>query len=96
MIISGAFFTLGSLAFVRATHENPPMKPLFTWYHLQSDELLGSWLWLLGALPVIPYCLIYIAASNENMIYLGAMGVAILLVIGCYLFVRACYPSDKV
>ena len=67
MIISGVFCTLGSLAFVRAVHESPPMPPLFSWYHLQSDELLGSWLFLCATLPIIPYSLIYLAASHENV-----------------------------
>jgi hypothetical protein len=36
LLISGIFSTLGSLAFVRAFHEDPPMKPLFFgYYHLQ-------------------------------------------------------------
>ena len=44
IIISGIFFTLGSMAFLRAVHETPPMKPLFSYWKLkcvQSDELLG-------------------------------------------------------
>jgi hypothetical protein len=83
------------MAFVRAVHEDPPMKPLFgSWYHIQSDELLGSWLFLLATLPIIPYCLIYIAASNEEPIYVLALLVSVVFVCGTYLFVRACYPSD--
>lgn len=96
MTISGVFCTLGSLAFMRAVHEDPPMKPLFAgWYHLQSDELLGSWLFLCATLPIIPYSLIYISASGEQLVYLGALAVSILLVIGTYLFVRACYPNPS-
>lgn len=72
------------------------MKPLFaSWYHLQSDELLGSWLFLLATLPIIPYSLIYIAASGDDLVYLGALVVAVLLVVGSYLFVRACYPTEN-
>jgi hypothetical protein len=96
MTISGVFCTLGSLAFMRAVHEDPPMKPLFTWYHCQSDELLGSWLFLFATLPIIPFSLIYVSATHENLVYLGAFFVSVLLVIGTYLFVRACYPSEKV
>lgn len=84
------------MAFVRSVHEEPPMKPLFPGlYHIQSDELLGSWLFLLATLPVIPYSLIYIAASHENIVYLGALGVSLMLVAGTYLFVRACYPTEN-
>ena len=43
-LISGLFFTLGSLAFVRAMYETPPMRPLFPkMYHISSDELLGEY-----------------------------------------------------
>lgn len=38
VIVSGFFCTVGSLAFVRAMSD-PPMKPLFKWYHFSSDEL---------------------------------------------------------
>ena len=94
MTISGIFCTLGSIAFMRAVHEDPPMKPLFSWYHVQSDELLGSWLFLFATLPIIPYSLIYTSASGDSLVYLGALAVSIILVIGTYLFVRACYPNE--
>jgi hypothetical protein len=96
MTISGFFCTIGSMAFMRAVQDDPPMKPFFKWYHLQSDELLGSWLFLLATVPIIPYSLIYIAASHEELVYLGALAVSIFVVIGVCLFVRSCYPSDKV
>ena len=70
MALSGLFFTLGSLVFVRATHESPPMRPLFTWYHFQNDELLASWLFLFATLPFIPYFLIYLISSG-SIIYIG-------------------------
>jgi hypothetical protein len=53
ILLSGLFFTIGSLAFVRAMNE-PAMKSLFTWYHISTDELLGSWLFLLGVAPLVP------------------------------------------
>ena len=42
IIISGIFYFFGSLAFVRAMFVTPPMRPLFSWYHISSDELLVS------------------------------------------------------
>lgn len=54
LIFSGFFFTLGSLAFVRA-FEEPPVRPIFYWYkHCQTDELLGAWLFLVGTVPAVP------------------------------------------
>lgn len=105
MIISGVFAALGSMAFMRAVHEDPPMKPLFEWmaphlpylfYHMQSDELLGSWLFLLSALPIVPFSLIYLKTSYRNLLYVAAVVCSILLNIGSFLFVSSCYPSAKV
>ena len=81
---------------MRAVHEDPPMKPLFSWYHLQNDELLGSWLILLANLPVLPYSFIYLSHDRTNWVYMGALVVSVILVIGSSLFVLACYPSEKV
>eukprot|EP00597_Dinobryon_sp_UTEXLB2267_P003350 CAMPEP_0170061732 /NCGR_PEP_ID=MMETSP0019_2-20121128/3199_1 /TAXON_ID=98059 /ORGANISM="Dinobryon sp., Strain UTEXLB2267" /LENGTH=437 /DNA_ID=CAMNT_0010267655 /DNA_START=258 /DNA_END=1571 /DNA_ORIENTATION=+ len=96
MVLSGLLFTLGSLAFIRAMHDDPPMKALFPdLYHIQSDELLGSWLFLLGTVIFVPYCLIFVAGTADKFLYLGLMAVAIIVSIGTYLFVRACYPSEE-
>ena len=96
MTISGAFFVLGSFAFVRATHEDPPMKPMFTWYHVQSDELLGSWLFFWGTVPIIPYILLYLAQSHGRFMYWIALLIACVFVFATLLFVRACYPNESV
>jgi hypothetical protein len=84
------------MAFVRAMYENPPMKPLFSRiYHVQSDELLGSWFFFLGCLPFIPYCLVYLA-QERTIGYLGVLIVSILLNIGAFFFVLSCYPKNRV
>jgi hypothetical protein len=95
MSISGFFYTLGSVAFMRAVHEDPPMRPLSSWYHFQSDELLGSWFFVFGTLPFIPYCLIYLSASDGSYEYFGALIIVILGCLGCLLFVRGCYPTGS-
>ncbi len=94
MVISSIFFTLGSLAFVRALHDDPPIKPLFTWYHLQSDELLASWLFLFATIPFVPYCMIYLGQQENKTLYLLSVAVSVLMVLGTYLFVLASYPSS--
>jgi hypothetical protein len=71
MIFSAAFFTLGSFAFVRAVHISPPITPLFTWYHISTDELLGSWLFLFACIPFIPYSLIFLADEQDKLLYAG-------------------------
>ena len=85
------------MAFMRAVHDDPPMKPLFpNYYHLQNDELLGSWLLLASCIPIVPYALLYLSTSQKSLEYLGALGISMVLVAGCSLFVHCCYPSDKV
>lgn len=97
-LLAGIFFLLGSLAFVRAFHDTPPMKPLFHYYyHLQSDELLGSWLFVAASIPALPYMVIYmIEATTNQAIYLCGLVVSTLIVIGSYLFVVSSYPTDDV
>jgi hypothetical protein len=95
VIISGVFFTFGSLAFVRAFSE-PPQEPLLKDYkHFQTDELLGAWFFLLGTFPAIPYMLIFFLIQ-PNAFYFFSLIAAIVFVLASYLFVAACYPSDKV
>lgn len=92
--VSGVLYLLGSLAFVRAVNE-PPMQPLFPCsVHTATDELLGSWLFLFGTVPSIPYAVCYLYWYN-NAWYLGMLAVAIIGTLGGYLFVLSCYPSEK-
>lgn len=94
MIICAIFSILGSMAFIRAVHTDPPMRPLFPeYYHIQSDELLGSWLFLLAVVPMIPYTLLYII-SSYNFMYVVTLPIVLFILLGSYLFVRACYPSS--
>lgn len=96
MIFSSFFFTLGSFAFLRAVHEDPPMKALFPGItHMQSDELLGSWLFLIATVPLIPFSLIYLSESDD-IEFFGGLVVSCLFVLGSMLFVRACYPESEV
>lgn len=95
MVASGVFFTLGSLLFVRAMFKTPPMRPLLgSCYHCSSDELMGSWMFFIGCLPLIPYCFVYLA-QERSAFYLGAFIVSIILNIGAYIFVLSCYPNKN-
>lgn len=93
LAISGFLFILGSVAFVRAMND-PPIKPLFKWYHISTDELLGSWLFFFGLIPAIPYSIIFYTATS-SLVYLALLLAAILCLLATYLFVRACYPSTS-
>jgi hypothetical protein len=95
LIVSGFFFTVGSWCFVRA-FEEPEKHPLFTWKHFQSDELLGAWFFLFGTLPAVPYTLAFWFLAPGEVIYLAGVVISGIFVLCTYLFVLACYPTDKV
>ncbi len=72
LAVSGGLYFIGSLAFVRAVND-PPMKPLFPcWSHTATDELVGSWLFLFGTMPSIPYSICYLYWFR-NYWYLGML-----------------------
>jgi hypothetical protein len=94
LIACGVFFTLGSLAFVRA-FEEPPKTPLFHNYkHFQTDELLGAWLFLAGTVPSIPYMLVFFLIQPSAFYFLGILA-AVAFSLGTYLFVVSCYPNEN-
>ena len=98
VVISGLFFTLGSLAFVRATHYDPPMKSLFSWKHVATDELLASWLFFFGTLPAIPYVLLFLFVAKHTftiIVLVISLLVAFLFVYAVLLFVFSCYPNEE-
>jgi hypothetical protein len=95
LIVSGTFFIAGSYAFVHA-FEEPHRQPYFYWNkHLQTDELLGAWLFLFGTAPAVPYMLIFFILDPDPFFFLSLLG-ACVFVFASYLFVLSCYPSDKV
>jgi hypothetical protein len=95
LIISGVFFTLGSLAFVRATEE-PPLKPLLhDWEHFETDELLAAWLFLLGTVPFPAFMGLYVYYYSDVLVYWGALIGSLVFVVATYVFVLACYPTDE-
>lgn len=92
VIVMGIFCTIGSLGFMRAMN-HPPMRPLFPHiYHLQTDELFGSWMIAIGMLPGIPYAFLFLIVE-KSMAYVVIMGLSVVGVIGSFIFVYACYPS---
>ena len=94
LVASSVAYTIGSLAFVRA-FEEPSKKPLFYWFkHLCTDELLAAWFFLLGTIPFIPYFLVFFILA-PGVFYVAALGIACMIVLGCIMFVYACYPTDK-
>lgn len=94
LILSGLGFTFGSYAFVRA-FEDPPRKPLLgKYYHFQTDELLGAWLYLVAVLPAVPFTIIYLKYNPARLTYWGAFFCSILIVLGSAGFVKTAYPHD--
>ena len=91
MMFSGTFFTIGSLAFLRAVND-PPLKPMFTWYHISTDELVGSWSFLIAIVPAVPYSLIFLTTVNA-FVYVAMFIVSLFCVAATAFFVKASYPS---
>jgi hypothetical protein len=94
LVVSGMLFAFGSIAFVRA-FEEPPKKPLFeNIYHLQTDELLGAWLFLLGTAPALPYSCVFFSVQ-PSFSYMFMIFMSLFFLLGCVLFVKACYPTEN-
>jgi len=96
LIASGFFFTIGSLAFVRATEE-PPLQPLFAnvSVHLETDELLAAWLFLIATIPYPIFMAVYIHFNPHVLFYWGVLFASLLFVVATYFFVLTCYPSNE-
>lgn len=94
-IVSGIFFTVGSYVYVRA-NEEPTPPPYFNYYHLSTDELLASWLFLVATLPTIPYAIVYLKYNPYREVYWGTFIASILMVAGTAFFVYSSYPSEEV
>jgi hypothetical protein len=94
LILSCFCYTIGSYAFTRA-FADPVKPPIFQWRHVATDELLGAWLFLLGTMPLVPYSMMYWALNPSNVIYMGMVFASAVFVGACYMFVLACYPSDR-
>lgn len=95
LISVGIFYTLGSLAFVRAFEEPPKLPLLHNYYHFQTDELLGAWLFLIGTSPSVPYMFVFFSLS-PSILYMTGLILAGVMVFALMLFVLVCYPSDRV
>lgn len=100
MMISGVFFTFGSIAFLRAVND-PPMRPAFAdhpvlGYHFGTDELLGSWNFVFACVPFVPYAIIYLNSDPGDPIMIGMVLCAVFAVIGSTIFLINCYPSADV
>jgi len=89
----GIFYTLGSLGFVRAMSD-PPMAPMFTWYHMSTDELFASWMFFVGSFLLLPYMFVWLSALGDKMI-IFIIFLLVLVLIGQYWWVWNCYPHDE-
>jgi uncharacterized membrane protein len=94
LVFSGLVYTVGSVVFTRALYlpRLPPLMPC--WRHVATDELLASWLFLLGTLPAVPYCALFLA-SRDAMLYWCMLAAGVFAVLACAIFVYVCYPSER-
>ena len=96
MVWLGVMYTLGSYAFLRAV-EFPVPPPLFkNFYHFQSDELLGMWLFFWGTVATVPICAMYTyytPSSEEKGLYLLSTGICSFFSLLFFVATLACYPG---
>ena len=93
-LASSVFFTVGSLAFVRACNE-PPLPPLFGLSCGNSDESFGLWFFIMSVFPAIPYCFVYLAVKRSEL-YFICMIIAIAIIIAGVVFMKCIYRPRKV
>lgn len=94
IVVSGVFFTIGSMAFLRAVND-PPMSPMFpSYYHVCTDELVGAWCFVGATLPFLPYAFLYLNANSYSTFYFLMMAMSIMAVLASFIFLYTCYPSD--
>lgn len=92
LVLSGIIFTIGSYALTRVFNE-PPLPPLFTWYHFSNDELFAFWMFCIGTILSIPIMIIYYVYNTSNSEFLLALIICIIFSIASFLYVLSTYPS---
>lgn len=93
-LASSVFFTVGSLAFVRACNE-PPLPPLCWLACGNSDESFGLWFFIMSVFPAIPYCFVYLAVKRSEL-YFICMLIAIAIIVTGIIFMKCVYRPRKV
>jgi hypothetical protein len=96
MLASSVFFTIGSLIFTRACND-PPLPPLCPCRFLaciDSDELLGYWMFLMGIFPAIPYCMVYLVYEQSAVYFYGLLAV-LFCIVAMLVFIYCSYRSDR-
>jgi hypothetical protein len=61
---------------------------------LISECTLGAWLFLLGMIPTVPYCIEYILDDSANIVYWGALVGSVVFTFFCAFFLYCCYPAN--
>ena len=94
LVLIGILYTVGSYAFVRAV-ESPPPKPLFTNYHVATDELFGMWCFFWGTVPSIPLLAIYVYFNQGSALFMVAFVMCVVFTFITLVAVFACYPGNE-
>jgi drug/metabolite transporter (DMT)-like permease len=97
LMVVGLFYSVGSYALKRAVNE-PPQKPIFGQCfspncHFGTDELFGSWCFLIGTVAALPIVCVMSALDPSAVQYYIAI-LFLLFACGiCAVFCYSCYPS---
>ena len=75
-------------------NSDPPMMPMFRWYHLSTDELFASWMFFIGTFWLLPYLLILLAEEGSKLVVMLVLALIGMLLVQL-IWVYACYPHDE-
>ena len=95
LAFAGVLYTIGSYIFVRVFRDNPP-PPIFNFKHrlFCNDELIASWLFLIGTLPFIPIMGLYVHYNPDNGAFMLAFLLCILANLAFFIFIIVTAPAS--
>jgi hypothetical protein len=95
LAFAGVLYTIGSYIFIRVFKENPP-PPIFNFKHrlFCNDELIASWLFLIGTLPFIPIMGLYVYYNPDNGGFMLAFLLCIFANLAFFIFIIVTAPAS--
>ena len=91
LIVVGLFYSVGSYALKRAVNE-PPQRSLFG-RCFGTDELFGSWCFLIGTVAAVPIVCVMSALDPTAVQYYVALVFLLFACVICAVFCYSCYPA---
>lgn len=94
LIFAGISYTIGSWIFTR-TFKEPIPPPLVQFWYFSNDELLATWMFVIGTLPSVPIMIIYCYYFPEEKEYQLALALCIFFSAAFLAYIVAVSPLTK-